>query len=161
MADFKKATALILTVALLVNLALMVDADGDDDKKIRVRKHNGKKECIQGWECSYWSVYCCNHTISDVFQVYQFEDLFPKRNSPVAHAVGFWDYHSFILAAATYEPLGFGTTGGKVMQMKEVAAFLAHVGAKTSCEFLLFFSLLVLILVYFEIDCMISEIPNR
>ncbi|MBA0627639.1 hypothetical protein Godav_022450 [Gossypium davidsonii] len=133
MADFKKATALILTVALLVNLALMVDADGDDDKKIRVRKHKGEKQCIQGWECSYWSKYCCNQTISDVFEVYQFEDLFAKRNSPLAHAVGFWDYHSFILAASIYEPLGFGTTGGKHMQMKEVAAFLAHVGAKTSC----------------------------
>ncbi|GKV39832.1 hypothetical protein SLEP1_g47547 [Rubroshorea leprosula] len=31
-------------------------------------------------------------------------------------------------------PLGFGTTGGKVMQMKKIASFLAHVGVKTSCE---------------------------
>ncbi|OAY72535.1 Chitinase-like protein 1 [Ananas comosus] len=48
-------------------------------------------------------------------------ELFSKRNAPVAHAVGFWDYQSFITAAALYEPLGFGTTGGKQMQMKEVA----------------------------------------
>ncbi|XP_039034513.1 chitinase-like protein 1 [Hibiscus syriacus] len=131
MADFSKATALILMAALLANLALMAGAD--DDKEIRVRKHKGKKECIQGWECSWWSRYCCNQTISDVFAVYQFENLFSKRNSPIAHAVGFWDYRSFILAAAMFEPLGFGTTGGKLLQMKEVAAFLSHVGAKTSC----------------------------
>ncbi|THU57700.1 hypothetical protein C4D60_Mb03t06270 [Musa balbisiana] len=90
------------------------------------------KVCDKGWECKA-SVYCCNETISDFFQVYQFEDLFSKRNAPIAQAVGFWDYHSFITAAAVYEPLGFGTTGGKQMQMKEVAAFLGHVGSKTSC----------------------------
>ena len=42
----------------------------------------------------------------------QFEELFSKRNSPIAHAVGFWDYHSFISAAALYEGIGFGLTGG-------------------------------------------------
>ncbi|CAL9106520.1 chitinase-like protein 1 isoform X1 [Musa acuminata AAA Group] len=92
------------------------------------------KVCDKGWECKA-SVYCCNETISEFFQVYQFEDLFSKRNAPVAQAVGFWDYHSFITAAAVYEPLGFGTTGGKQMQMKEVAAFLGHVGSKTSCGY--------------------------
>lgn len=91
------------------------------------------KVCDKGWECSH-SVYCCNETITDFFQVYQFEDLFSKRNYPVAHAVGFWDYHSFITAAALFEPLGFGTTGGKLKQMQEVAAFLGHVGSKTSCK---------------------------
>ncbi|RWV91491.1 hypothetical protein GW17_00046222 [Ensete ventricosum] len=90
------------------------------------------KVCDKGWECKA-SVYCCNETISDFFQVYQFEDLFSNRNAPVAQAVGFWDYHTFITAAAVYEPFGFGTTGGKQMQMKEVAAFLGHVGSKTSC----------------------------
>ena len=50
------------------------------------------------------------------------------------HAVGFWDYHSFITAAAQYQPHGSGTTGGKLQSMKEVAAFLGHVGGKTSCE---------------------------
>ncbi|RZS14408.1 hypothetical protein BHM03_00046084 [Ensete ventricosum] len=69
------------------------------------------KVCDKGWECKN-SVYCCNGTISDFFQVYQFENLFSKRNTPVALAVGFWDYHSFITAAAVYQPLGFGTTGG-------------------------------------------------
>uniref|UniRef100_A0A1D1ZBP8 chitinase n=1 Tax=Anthurium amnicola TaxID=1678845 RepID=A0A1D1ZBP8_9ARAE len=94
-----------------------------------------EKTCDKGWECRGPSVYCCNATIMDIFQVYQFEDLFSKRNAPVAHAVGFWDYHSFIAAAALYEPLGFGTTGGKQMQMKEIAAFLGHVGSKTSCGY--------------------------
>ena len=93
-----------------------------------------EKKCTKGWECKD-SVYCCNQTITDLFQVYQFEQLFAKRNSPVAHAVGFWDYHSFITAAAEFEPLGFGTTGGKTMQMREIAAFLGHVGAKTSCGY--------------------------
>ncbi|THU70330.1 hypothetical protein C4D60_Mb08t23860 [Musa balbisiana] len=91
------------------------------------------KVCDKGWECKN-SVYCCNETISDFFQVYQFENLFSKRNTPVAQAVGFWDYHSFITAAAVYQPLGFGTTGGKQTQMREVAAFLGHVGSKTSCK---------------------------
>ena len=49
-----------------------------------------------------WSPYCCNETISDYFQTYQFENLFAKRNTPVAHAVGFWDYHSFITVAEVY-----------------------------------------------------------
>ncbi|XWS08511.1 hypothetical protein CRYUN_Cryun40dG0008800 [Craigia yunnanensis] len=64
-----------------------------------------------------------------------FENLFAKRNTPGAHAVGFWDYHSFITAAAQYQPHGFGTTGGKLQSMKEVAALLGHVGSKTSCGY--------------------------
>ncbi|OVA09306.1 Glycoside hydrolase [Macleaya cordata] len=92
------------------------------------------KVCDKGWECK-GSIYCCNQTISDLFQTYQFENLFAKRNSPVAHAVGFWDYRSFILASSDFQHLGFGTTGGKLMQMREVAAFLGHVGSKTSCGY--------------------------
>ncbi|KAJ8491264.1 hypothetical protein OPV22_012985 [Ensete ventricosum] len=53
----------------------------------------------KGWEYS-GSVYRCNETVTEYFQVYQFENLFSKRNAPVAHAVGFWDYQSFITAAA-------------------------------------------------------------
>ncbi|XP_077212388.1 chitinase-like protein 1 [Tasmannia lanceolata] len=94
---------------------------------------NHEKICDKGWECK--GVFCCNATISDLFQVYNFEQLFPNRNAPVAHATGFWDYHSFITAASVYEPIGFGTTGGKQMQMKEIAAFLGHVGSKTSCGY--------------------------
>ncbi|KAF3457079.1 hypothetical protein FNV43_RR01736 [Rhamnella rubrinervis] len=126
-----------VTIALIVGLLavnLLVGANGDDTTTL-VKKVKGKKVCIKGWECNRWSVYCCNQTISDLFQVYQFENLFSKRNTPVAHAVGFWDYQSFIIASAIYQPLGFGTTGGKLMQMKEVAAFLAHVGSKTSCGY--------------------------
>lgn len=115
-----------------MNLVAIADAD---EKKIISKIVKGKTVCTQGWECRWPSVYCCNQTISDLFQVYQFEELFSKRNTPIAHAVGFWDYKSFITAAAIYEPLGFGTTGGKLMQMKEIAAFLGHVGAKTSCGY--------------------------
>ncbi|KAF3331228.1 chitinase-like protein 1 [Carex littledalei] len=114
--------------ALVVVMLLLVVAEG---KKIFEKK---EKVCDKGWECKN-SKFCCNETITDFFQVYQFENLFSKRNAPVAHAVGFWDYQSFILAAAQYEPLGFGTTGGKHMAMKEVAAFLGHVGSKTSCGY--------------------------
>lgn len=122
----KKMSAVALAAAAVLLLAgmAMVEAKASKSKP---------KVCDKGWECKS-SIYCCNETITDFFQVYQFENLFSKRNAPVAHAVGFWDYQSFITAAALYEPLGFGTTGGKQMQMKEVAAFLGHVGSKTSCK---------------------------
>ena len=109
-------------------------ADMSEETKVKIVK--GKKVCTRGWECSEWSKFCCNETITDFFQTYQFEQLFAKRNAPEAHAVGFWDYQSFITAAALYQPLGFCTTGGKLMGMKELAAFLGHVGSKTSCNYL-------------------------
>ncbi|WVZ20807.1 hypothetical protein V8G54_008129 [Vigna mungo] len=114
--------------------AMLVVGNGQSSVKPLVKTVKGKKVCDKGWECKGWSAYCCNDTISDYFQTYQFENLFAKRNSPVAHAVGFWDYRSFITAAAQYQPLGFGTTGGTTSGQKEVAAFLGHVGSKTSCE---------------------------
>lgn len=131
-------------------------ANADSAKEIIVKKVKGEKVCDQGWECKGFSKYCCNQTITDFFQTYQFENLFSKRNSPVAHAVGFWDYRSFIQAAAGYEPLGFGTTGGQKMQMKEIAAFLGHVGCKTSCEFVCLNSQLILVLCLYsvlDLDC--------
>ena len=118
----------------LVMAAMVAVTMGDMSEETKVKTLKGKKVCTRGWECSPWSIYCCNETISDYFQTYQFENLFSKRNSPLAHAVGFWDYQSFITAAALYQPLGFGTTGGKLMGQKEVAAFLGHVGSKTSCK---------------------------
>jgi len=125
-----------MKLGFLIMVMVMVGfSNGDSSTPTLVKKVKGKKVCDQGWECKGWSMYCCNLTISDFFQTYQFEDLFPMRNSPVAHAVGFWDYYSFINAAAVYQPLGFGTTGGKLMQMKEVAAFLGHVGSQTSCGY--------------------------
>jgi hypothetical protein len=127
-----KGIVAIVGLVLLV-VASVVECDGNTVTK--VKKVRGKKMCDKGWECKGWSIYCCNDTITDFFQTYQFENLFSKRNSPVAQAAGFWDYQSFITAAALYEPLGFGTTGGKHMQMMEIAAFLGHVGAKTSCTY--------------------------
>ncbi|XP_010487564.1 PREDICTED: chitinase-like protein 2 [Camelina sativa] len=131
-----------LTVALVVfQTGSLVTAEEEGSEtsssaiKPLVKIVKGKKLCDKGWECKGWSAYCCNHTISDFFDTYQFEELFSKRNSPVAHAVGFWDYRSFITAAAEYQPLGFGTTGEKLQGMKEVAAFLGHVGSKTSCGY--------------------------
>jgi len=131
---------LLLTVALVVfQTGTLVNAEDSEPssstRKPLVKIVKGKKLCDKGWECKGWSEYCCNHTISDFFETYQFENLFSKRNSPVAHAVGFWDYRSFITAAAEYQPLGFGTAGEKLQGMKEVAAFLGHVGSKTSCKF--------------------------
>lgn len=128
----------LAAAAVAVALLLSVCVNGFDDQvsntKPLVKTVKGKKVCDKGWECKGWSQYCCNLTITDIFQTYQFEELFPNRNAPVAHAVGFWDYQSFILAASLFQPQGFGTTGGKLMQMKEVAAFLGHVGSKTSCK---------------------------
>ncbi|KAK9997648.1 hypothetical protein SO802_022334 [Lithocarpus litseifolius] len=123
----------ILVILALVVLAVAVESDPDTVTKVKTVR--GKKVCTKGWECNQWSQFCCNETITDYFQVYQFEEWFSKRNSPVAHAVGFWDFQSFILAAAQYEPLGFGTTGNKTEKMKEVAAFLGHVGSQTSCGY--------------------------
>ncbi|KAL4322870.1 chitinase-like protein 1 [Arachis ipaensis] len=125
-------------VAFFIVVLAIVSVNGDlgDDSKLKVKYKHGKKYCDQGWECQGWSIFCCNLTITDYFQTYQFENLFSKRNIPmVAHAAGFWDYHSFITAAALFEPLGFGTTGNRTTQMKEIAAFLGHVGAKTSCGY--------------------------
>ncbi|KAF3967961.1 hypothetical protein CMV_008090 [Castanea mollissima] len=71
-------------------------------------------------------------TVTKVKTVHGKKEWFSKRNTPEAHAVGFWDYQSFILAAAQYKPLGFGTIGNKTEKMKEVATFLGHVGSQTS-----------------------------
>ncbi|CAJ1838825.1 unnamed protein product [Sphenostylis stenocarpa] len=131
----KRNAVAAITLVILAVAAARVEGQQASDVKTLVKYKHGKKYCDKGWECRGWSIYCCNLTISEYFQTYQFENLFSKRNSPVAHAVGFWDYHSFITAAALFEPLGFGTTGNKTMQMMEVAAFLGHVGSKTSCGY--------------------------
>jgi len=126
----------VIWVVVLVGLAsCALVAEGDDSEKTVVKTVKGQKVCMKGWECPYFSVHCCNETISDFFQTYQFENLFSKRNSPVAQAVGFYDYQSFITASIMFQPLGFCTTGGHHMQMLELAAFLGHVGAKTSCGY--------------------------
>ncbi|MCO5612027.1 hypothetical protein L7F22_066289 [Adiantum nelumboides] len=83
--------------------------------------------CLEGKKCEK------NLTISQIFSDQDFEGLFPQRNLPVAHAANFWDYHSFIQAVAMFEPLGFGTTGGEIMQRTELAAFFAHVAHETTC----------------------------
>lgn len=132
--ELKRCFMVLAVAALMASAVLLVAGDDAAVKPKVVKVVKGKKLCTKGWECKSPSVYCCNQTISDYFQAYQFENLFSKRNAPVAHAAGFWDYHSFITAAADYQPLGFGTTGGKLTSMKEVAAFLGHVGSKTSCE---------------------------
>lgn len=127
-----KQISILLIGILLVIVSI---AHADSSAQVLVKKVKGKKVCDKGWECKGWSEYCCNLTISDYFDTYQFEELFAKRNSPVAHAAGFWDYKSFITASALYQPKGFGTTGNKTTQMKEVAAFLGHVGSQTSCGY--------------------------
>lgn len=112
-----------ICLAVLLVLALSVSFSSAKKKRI----------CDRGWECK--GEYCCNKTITEVFTVDQFEELFSKRNSPIAHAVGFWDYHSFISAAALYEGIGFGTTGGMLSQQKELAAFFGHIAAETTCGY--------------------------
>ena len=79
---------------------------------------------------------CCGRAVSDYFQNDQFEKMFSNRNSLEAQAKGFWDYHSFVTASALFQPYGFGTTyiNWNFMGTKEIAAFLAHVGTKTSCK---------------------------
>ncbi|KAK0608825.1 hypothetical protein LWI29_036592 [Acer saccharum] len=135
--QLKWRMVILSTMAIILAAANLVHGDDELPAAVKpiVKIVKGKKLCDKGWECKGLSEYCCNSTISDYFQTYQFENLFSKRNTPVAHASGFWDYHSFITAAALYQPHGFGTTGEKKTGMKEVAAFLGHVGSKTSCGY--------------------------
>lgn len=76
----------------------------------------------------------CNKTISDLFTVDMFEAMFNHREDTASHAQGFWTYDSFMAAAKVYEPLGFGSVGGDVVQKRELAAFFAHVAHETSCK---------------------------
>lgn len=80
-----------------------------------------------------------NKTISDIFNVDDFESLFSKRNAPLAHAQSFWDYHSFLTAAKSFkfDHKGFASVGGDIVQKRELAAFLAHVATETSCASLM------------------------
>jgi L-ascorbate peroxidase len=117
------------TASLLLLLTLLAAADA------RRMQKDGENACDKGQECS-GSRFCCNETITDYFKAHHFEELFPRRNDSLAHAAGFWSYRAFVAAAALFEPRGFGTTGGREMGVKEVAAFLGHVGAKTSCTLL-------------------------
>ena len=79
---------------------------------------------------------CCSGNVSQNVQ----SSVFYRTDSePSSWSKEFWNYTSFITAAAQYEPYGFGTTykdGGKVSLGKmEVAALLAHIGSKVTCEF--------------------------
>ena len=97
---------------------------------------------------------CCNGSVSQNVQYTQFTRMsrYDRRsitvgpsnnqtykNKPSSWSKEFWNYTSFITAAAQYQPSGFGTTykdGGKVSLGKmEVAALLAHIGSKVTCEF--------------------------
>ncbi|KAK7845824.1 chitinase-like protein 1, partial [Quercus suber] len=82
---------------------------------------------------------CCKGAVRYYFKMDQFENIFSNRNSleVETHAnKGFLDYQSFITASALYQPYGFGTTymNWTFFGTKEVAAFLAHVATKISCE---------------------------
>ncbi|XP_030957606.1 chitinase-like protein 2 [Quercus lobata] len=97
------------------------------------KKDYSRTSCVG---CHTFKSPCCDGTVTDYFQSDQFENLFSNRDSLEAHAKGFWDYHSFITASAHYQPYGFGTTymNSTFFGSKEVAAFLAHVGTRTSCR---------------------------
>ena len=80
---------------------------------------------------------CCSGNVSQNVRRSQFDRM--SITKPSSWSKEFWNYTSFITAAAQYEPYGFGTTykdGGKVSLGKmEVAALLAHIGSKATCEF--------------------------
>ncbi|RAL54381.1 hypothetical protein DM860_001509 [Cuscuta australis] len=132
----KLAGLMVMLVAAAAAVAVNGDGEVSKTPPTVVRVQNGVQYCTKR-DCSSerGSRFCCNLTMSDIFDVYQFEELFQKRNTPLAHAVDFWDYRSFVLAASTYGPKGFCTTGGKKQQMLELAAFLGHVGSQTSCGY--------------------------
>lgn len=75
----------------------------------------------------------CNKTVEELFTADMFEGMFNHRNEKSSHAQGFWSYDGFITAAKMYEKQGFGTLGGDDMQLRELAAFFAHVAHETSC----------------------------
>ena len=95
---------------------------------------------------------CCSGSVSQNVQYAQFNSITERAvasrgpvfnrtddQKPSPWSIEFWNYTSFITAAAQYQPYGFGTTykdGGKVSLGKmEVAALLAHIGSKVTCEF--------------------------
>ena len=124
-----KWRVLLTTVLILLVFVKLSLARGTTPPPSR---HPGCPGCnmLTGPRC------CVEGVVSDYFRSSQFENMFSKRNSLEAQAKGFWDYHSFISAAAHYQPHGFGTTyfNQSFFGAKEVAAFFAHVGTKTSCE---------------------------
>ncbi|KAK4596455.1 hypothetical protein RGQ29_014479 [Quercus rubra] len=128
-----KCCALLTTALILV---MIVNCDA----LIRCAKRNEfERECaschvLKAPNC------CVEGAITDYFQINQFEKMFSNRDSleVESHAnKAFWDYQSFITASAYFQPYGFGTTyiNRKFTGTKEVAAFLAHVATKTSCEY--------------------------
>ena len=122
-----KGSVLLTTILILV----LVNCEDSSVKPSLGGPYN-RGPCVG---CRTRMIKCCGGAISNYFQSSQFENIFSKRNSLEAHAVSFWNYQSFVTASAQYQPYGFGTTYWKLMGMKEVAAFLAHVASKTSCEF--------------------------
>ena len=94
---------------------------------------------------------CCSGSVSQNVPYTRFNSITERAvfsrgpvfnktyQKPSSWSKEFWNYTSFITAAAQYQPSGFGTTykdGGKVSLGKmEVAALLAHIGSKVTCEF--------------------------
>ena len=76
---------------------------------------------------------CCSGNVSQNVRRSQFD----RSTKPSSWSKEFWNYTSFITAAAQYEPYGFGTTykDGVFLGKMEVAALLAHIGSKVTCEF--------------------------
>ena len=87
---------------------------------------------------------CCNGSVSQNVPQTRYTSMrdrpaFPTHYKPSPWSIEFWSYKSFTTAAAKNERSGFGTTykdGGQVfLGNMEVAALLAHVGSKVTCEF--------------------------
>ena len=95
---------------------------------------------------------CCKGNVSQNVQYTQFNrmSLYARgsitvgpsnnhtyKNKPSSWSKEFWNYTSFITAAAQYQAYGFGTTykDGVSLGQMEIAALLAHIGSKVTCEF--------------------------
>ena len=78
---------------------------------------------------------CCSGNVSQNVRRSQFDRM--SITKPSSWSKEFWNYTSFITAAAQYQPSGFGTTykDGVFLGKMEVAALLAHIGSKVTCEF--------------------------
>ncbi|CAM8913090.1 unnamed protein product [Rhodiola kirilowii] len=123
-----------IAIAAVLILCGGLVAGEESATKPLVKIVKGKKVCVKGWSVARGR----SIVVIDDFGLFSgvsVRESFREEELAGGARGWIWDYHSFITAAAVYQPLGFGTTGNKTTQMMEVAAFLGHVGSKTSCGY--------------------------
>jgi Chitinase class I/Chitin recognition protein len=72
-----------------------------------------------------------------------FDQMLKHRNDAACPGKGFYSYDAFIAAANSFN--GFGTTGDRSTQKREIAAFLAQTSHETTGMFILLISTPILV----------------